>query len=104
MKSEDIEKELLSRLDDSNDYLEQMWNKGFIHGFFDGSEWRINSVWKNSTEFPEPTRLILAEVNNANANTSFMSRYNLTTSGRFSKESFARHFVRWAYVDDLTLE
>lgn len=101
MKKEDIEKEIQSRLGEPNDHFFQIWNGGFIRGFLDGSDWRINSVWKHSTVFPDSTRLILAEISISNANTSFTPRYDLTTSGRFSKKIFSNYFVRWAYIDDL---
>ena len=57
MKREDIEKAAKHIIDEYN--LNPEYGSYFEHGFIDGAEWRIESVWHRDEEEAEVGSLIL---------------------------------------------
>lgn len=45
LTQKDIEKEILSRLDEPDNQWDSIFNSGFSRGFNKAAQWRINSVW-----------------------------------------------------------
>lgn len=57
MTREDVEKAAKHTIDEYN--LNPEYGSYFEHGFIDGAEWRIKSVWHDSTEKPMTGQLLL---------------------------------------------
>lgn len=69
--------------------------KGMISdGFTDGAEYRINSVWHLPDEYPEISKIILAE--------NKEGYFNLRVI--YGGNAISHKWKRWAYVSDLLPE
>lgn len=68
---------------------------GYIRGFIQGSEWRINSVWHGADEYPTKNSMVLVIM-------SYDVPTVLGPDNTFFKEEVKdRGISRWAYVEDL---
>lgn len=93
MKKEDIEKAAKHSIDEH--CLNPEYGSYFEHGFLDGADWRINSIWHDIKEMPENNRMILV-----------IMQHDIPTvlgpdNSFFKEEVKDRQIQRWAYVDDL---
>lgn len=61
----------------------------YEQGFKDGSKWRINSVWHDTTEKPIPGKLLLVK--------TLYGDYDLCYYGEYVWNTV----ITWAYVKDL---
>lgn len=101
MKSEDIDNEIRSRLDEPKDSFDKMYNGGFAEGFEEGADWRIGVAWHDAAEEPEQPadavgpELILKE----NENGGFS--VDMYVKGKWEKMVQRYGIVRWAYIRDL---
>ncbi len=90
MTREDIEKAALKGVEE---YVNSGNLKGFrgsyCKGFMEGAEWRINSVWHDSTEKPKPGQLLLVR--------TLYGGYDLCYYGEYVWNTV----MTWAYVKDL---
>ncbi|WP_418943820.1 hypothetical protein [Phocaeicola plebeius] len=94
MKREDIEK---AAERSTEKYVENGDLRGFRGsyrlGFIEGAEWRINSIWHNDTERPDPHKGDLLVGIEVMGKTSYIRQnaYYVLQYG----------CVRWAYIKDL---
>lgn len=94
MKREDIEKAAKHIIDEYN--LNPEYGSYFEHGFIDGAEWRINSVWHDINEIPEDGRIIV-----------LLGKYGTMLiygpNMMYYKEAVIVDggFLKWAYKEDL---
>jgi hypothetical protein len=94
MKREDIEKAARKQL---KGIVPCEWNqRSFVDIFVDAAEWRINSVWHDTSEKPDKGKLLIVE--------DIDSAYDLvylTKSKPWEELSEKNHYMRWAYIEDL---
>lgn len=94
MKIEDIEKAAKRTIDEYN--LNPEYGSYFEHGFMEGADWRINSVWHDINEMPEDGRIIV-----------LLGKYGTILiygpNMMYYKESVIADggFLKWAYKEDL---
>ena len=91
MTREDIEKAAKHTIDEYN--LNPEYGSYFEHGFIDGAEWRINSVWHDvEKELPEYNRHVVNE-----------DWFDFIAKDEKDLKRIMNQypFKRWAYVDDL---
>lgn len=62
MKRKDIEKAAKRTIDEYN--LNPEYGSYFEHGFIDGADWRINSVWHKELEKSETRKCIMVRFTN----------------------------------------
>lgn len=73
---------------------QEEWLKDYgIHCFLDGSRWRIENAWHDTTQLPHDGLLLCQD------------GYSVFIGGP-DNQDFARaveafHITRWAYIDDL---
>ena len=75
--------------------------------FIAGAQWRINSVWHDASEAPEPNRrtLVCFEENTGSFIYYRIRAFKPNVIKNWSKENFRFDKVlRWAYLDDLLPE
>ena len=68
----------------------------FANGYMVGAEWRINSIWHDTSEKPDKGKLLIVE--------DIDSAYDLvylTKSKPWEELSEKNHYMRWAYIEDL---
>lgn len=76
-------------------------------GFIEGAQWRINSVWHDASEAPEPNRstLVCFEENTGSFIYYKIRAFKPNVIKNWSKENFCFDKVlHWAYLDDLLPE
>lgn len=90
MTREDIEKAALKGVEE---YVNSGSLKGFrgsyCKGFMEGANWRINTVWHNSTEKPVPGKLLLVN--------TIYGEYDLCYYGVYVWNTV----MTWVYMKDL---
>ena len=98
MTREDIEKAAKHTIDEYN--LNPEYGSYFEHGFIDGAEWRINSIWHNAKEEPKYDQYFLYE--------NVVHAYHVDGIYPSEDEPFVwddyvkdMGLLRWAYIDDL---
>ena len=68
-------------------------------GFIKGARWRIDSVWHDTCEIPEPGKDCLVEYKDGDGNVcarlDSRSEYEWVNACHYDK------IIRWAYVSDL---
>lgn len=71
-----------------------LWRAGTeqvcITDFLEGAEWRINSLWHNSTEKPQPGKLLVVK--------TIYGEYDLCYYGAYALWNTV---MTWAYMKDL---
>lgn len=71
-----------------------LWRAGTeqvcITDFMEGAEWRINSLWHNSTEKPQPGKLLVVK--------TIYGEYDLCYYGAYALWNTV---MTWAYMKDL---
>ena len=70
-------------------------NVGFKRGFMDGAQWRINSVWHETSELPSRSGYLAVLCHNG-----IMETIHHTIGIGF-QEMQLKGYSKWAYVDDL---
>ena len=75
------------------------FHQASIKPFVDGAQWRINSVWHDTSEIPEPGKDCLVEYKDGDGNVcarlDWRSEYEWVNACHYDK------ILRWAYIDDL---
>ena len=89
MKRKDIEKAAKRTIDEYNlSYFE--------HGFIDGADWRINSVWHDANKIPDKAELTLVEFPDGSIDIVY---FHTIKSWRSMVKRNGT--IRWAYIKDL---
>lgn len=73
------------------------YNPDAKNGFMAGAEWRINSVWHDTTEFPKLGELIVVVLKSGHFTSWFVSRDIIDVFKRFGVKI-------WSYAIDLLPE
>lgn len=98
MKREDIEKTATSYANDvcKGSHHRCGLKQYCMVDFMEGAEWRINSIWHDTSEKPDKGKLLIVE--------DIDSAYDLvylTKSKPWEELSEKNHYMRWAYIEDL---
>lgn len=94
MKRKDIEKAAKRTIDEYN--LNPEYGSYFEHGFIDGAEWRINSVWNDANKIPDKAELTLVEFPDGRIDIVY---FHTIKSWRSMVKRNGT--IRWAYLEDL---
>ena len=98
-----IDKKINSKIEPPDDYPYFIFNSGFERVFYNGTMWRVNDVWHNSSEVPENKWLIILLKTNP-ANDCFIPVAPRTCK-KAGYEMLLReekeNIVAWAYIADL---
>lgn len=94
MKRKDIEKAAKRTIDEYN--LNPEYGSYFEHGFIDGAEWRINSVWNDANKIPDKAELTLVEFPDGRIDIVY---FHTIKSWRSMVKRNGT--IRWAYIKDL---
>jgi hypothetical protein len=79
---------------DADDYVLRKGNCS--EDFIAGAEWRISSVWHDTSEKPDKGKMLIVE----DIDGAYDLVY-LTKSKPWEELSEKNHYTRWAYVEDL---
>ena len=88
MTRDDIENAAKHTIDEYN--LNPEYGSYFEHGFIDGAEWRINSVWHDANEMPDLGEAIIVEL--------FGKVWDYRT---YDVSDSIHPKAKWAYMNDL---
>lgn len=92
MKKEDIKK---AAEEYAKEACRPLWRAGkeqvCMVDFMEGAEWRVNAAWHNSTEKPQPGKLLLVN--------TIYGEYDLCYYGAYALWNTV---MTWAYMKDLT--
>ena len=95
MTREQIEKEIDARLEEPDNNWNGIFNSGYSRGFREGAQWRINSVWHETSELPSRSGYLAVLCHNG-----IMETIHHTIGIGF-QEMQLKGYSKWAYVDDL---
>ncbi len=93
MKREDIEKAARDYATDKINVKSIIERSRIKIAFKTGAAWRINSVWHDASEEPEPCEYMLVEHKKEDGNYSMVIY--------FGKPKDRSTWNRWAYIEDL---
>ena len=92
MKKEDIKK---AAEEYTKEACRPLWRAGkeqvCMVDFMEGAKWRVNAAWHNSTEKPQPGKLLLVN--------TIYGEYDLCYYGAYALWNTV---MTWAYMKDLT--
>ena len=92
MKKEDIKK---AAEEYAKEACRPLWRAGkeqvCMVDFMEGAKWRVNAAWHNSTEKPQPGKLLLVK--------KIYGEYDLCYYGAYALWNTV---MTWAYMKDLT--
>ena len=92
MKKEDIKK---AAEEYAKEACRPLWRAGkeqvCMVNFMEGAKWRVNAAWHNSTEKPQPGKLLLVN--------TIYGEYDLCYYGAYALWNTV---MTWAYMKDLT--
>jgi hypothetical protein len=92
MKKEDIKK---AAEEYAKEACRPLWRAGkeqvCMVDFMEGAKWRVNAAWHNSTEKPQPGKLLLVN--------TIYGEYDLCYYGAYALWNTV---MTWAYMKDLT--
>lgn len=92
MTKEDIKK---AAAEYANEACRPLWRTGneqvCMVDFIEGAKWRVNAAWHNSTEKPQPGKLLLVN--------TIYGEYDLCYYGAYALWNTV---MTWAYMKDLT--
>lgn len=92
MKKEDIKK---AAEEYAKEACRPLWRAGkeqvCMVDFMEGANWRVNAAWHNSTEKPQPGKLLLVN--------TIYGEYDLCYYGAYALWNTV---MTWAYMKDLT--
>lgn len=100
MKREDIEK-AADEFADREYEISNIDKDALYKGFYHGAEWRINSVWHDAKDVPQPFRafVILHDTEN---DFMMLTQYSITCYSDYNviyQEN--DNMIAWAYIEDL---
>lgn len=87
----------------NREYIEKAANAKYedntfaYKGFIEGAEWRINSLWHETSELPKIGKHILVHFKSGSLTSFFVSSDIMEVFKKFD-------VIRWAYVSDLLPE
>nr|DAE17983.1 MAG TPA: hypothetical protein [Siphoviridae sp. ctr8v12] len=102
MKQEDIEKAAVDSCVFENSIFNPALTPYYQQGFKDGADWRINSVWHDAKDVPQPFRafVILHDTEN---DFMMLTQHSITCDSDYNviyQEN--DNMIAWAYIKDLT--
>ena len=108
MTKEDIEKAAVDSCVIENDIFNPQLTPYYEQGFKDGANWRINSVWNDSSITPDPMQECLILLNDPMRKGFHIGRIENqgTNNGKWNiygyfTPSLHEFVIRWAYIEDL---
>lgn len=108
MTKEDIEKAAVDSCVIENDIFNPELTPYYEQGFKDGANWRINSVWNDSSITPDPMQECLVLLNDPMRKGFHIGRIENqgTNNGKWNiygyfTPSLHEFVIRWAYIKDL---
>lgn len=101
MKQEDIEKAAVDSCVFENSIFNPALTPYYQQGFKDGADWRINSVWHDAKDVPQPFRafVILHDTEN---DFMMLTQHSITCDSDYNviyQEN--DNMIAWAYIEDL---
>jgi hypothetical protein len=101
MKQEDIEKAAVDSCVFENSIFNPALTPYYQQGFKDGADWRINSVWYDAKDVPQPFRafVILHDTEN---DFMMLTQHSITCDSDYNviyQEN--DNMIAWAYIEDL---
>lgn len=109
MTIEDIEKAAVDSCVFDNDIFNPELTPYYEKGFKDGTQWRINSIWHDTSDIPDPMKECLVFLNDPKRKGWHIGRIENqgTNKGKWNiygyfTPSTHEFITRWAYINDLT--